>query len=61
MRLAPELDPVAIRERAVRLYSVEAVAEDYLRYLEFVWNVHENGGYYAPHALRRPLTVGCPR
>lgn len=58
VRLAPALDPRAIRARAVRLYSVEAVSADYLHYFAFVWNVHENGGYYAPNALRRPLSVG---
>jgi len=58
VHLAPRLDPGTIRARALRLYSIEAVSADYLRYFEFVWNVHENGGYYAPNALRRPLTVG---
>jgi len=58
VRLAPQLDPQAIRRRAVRLYSIAAVTDDYLRYFEFVWNVHENGGYYAPQALRRPGSLG---
>jgi glycosyltransferase involved in cell wall biosynthesis len=53
VRLAPGLSPEAIRRRAVRLYSVRAVTSLYLSYLEFVWNVHEHGGYYAPQAWRR--------
>ena len=61
VRLAPQLDPAAIRERAVRLYSIGAVTDDYLDYFDFVWNVHRNGGYYAPNALRRPVAVRCAR
>ena len=61
IRLAPQLDPPSIRRRAVELYSVAAATEPYLRYFEFVWNVHTNGGYYAPQALRRPLDVGRSR
>jgi glycosyltransferase involved in cell wall biosynthesis len=61
VRLAPLLPPTAIRERALRLYSIEAVTDDYLAYFDFVWNVHTNGGYYAPNALRRPLSVGRAR
>jgi len=54
------LAPAPIRERARRLYSIEAVMADYLSYFDFVWNTHRNGGYYAPNALRRPLSVGRP-
>jgi glycosyltransferase involved in cell wall biosynthesis len=61
VRRAPRLDPEVIRRRAVRLYSIGAVTADYLSYFEFVWNVHEHGGYYAPHALRRPAPVGPGR
>jgi glycosyltransferase involved in cell wall biosynthesis len=57
VRLAPQLDPLTIRQRAVRLYSIAAVTADYLDYFAFVWNVHGNGGYYAPNALRRPMVV----
>jgi glycosyltransferase involved in cell wall biosynthesis len=61
VRLAPHLDPTAIRERAVRLYSIRAVTADYLDYFAFVWNVHRNGGYYAPNALRRPMSADGAR
>jgi hypothetical protein len=57
VRLAPSLDPGRIRRRALRLYSIRAVTDEYLAYFDFVWNVHRNGGYYAPNALRRPLSV----
>ncbi|MBN2451729.1 MAG: glycosyltransferase [Lentisphaeria bacterium] len=57
LRLVPLLEPGPIRERALRLYDIGAVLDDYLHYFDFVWNVHLHGGYYAPNALRRPL---CP-
>jgi glycosyltransferase involved in cell wall biosynthesis/Fe-S-cluster containining protein len=50
--LAKELDRPAIRKHAREHYSIEAVAPAYAAYFDFVWNVHKNGGYYAPDALR---------
>lgn len=58
VRRAPALAAGPIRRRAVRLYSVQAVTPAYLNYLEFVWNTHEHGGYYAPHAVRQPELLG---
>lgn len=58
MRLAPSLDRAAIRARAVERYSIDAVTPKYVRYFEFVWHVHTNGGYYAPEALRCPANWG---
>jgi len=50
--LAPSLDRQAIRKYACDHYSIEAVAPAYAAYFDFVWNVHKNGGYYAPDAIR---------
>ena len=52
VRLAPTLNRQAIRTTAVKRFSVEAVAKQYASYFRFVWNVHENGGYYTPDAFR---------
>lgn len=53
VRLAPTLDRKRIRAGALERYTVEAVAPVYARYLDFVWNVHRYGGYYAPGATRK--------
>ncbi len=46
------LDRQAIRRLAVQRFSVQAVAPQYRRYLNFVWEAHRHGGYYAPAAIR---------
>ncbi len=51
-RMAPKLDRAAIRAAAIRRFSVAAVAKQYASYFQFVWNVHENGGYYSRDAFR---------
>jgi hypothetical protein len=51
------LDRTAIRQRALRKYSVAAVTDQYLDYFDFVWNVHVNGGYYARDAVRYSFRV----
>lgn len=56
--LAPTLDRQAIRKHACDHYSVEAVAPAYAAYFDFVWNVHNNGGYYAEDAIRDPRQWG---
>lgn len=50
------LDRAAIRERALSLYSLPAVAQSYADYFAFVWEVHNHGGYYAPAAFRQKTT-----
>jgi glycosyltransferase involved in cell wall biosynthesis len=47
----PELDRQAIRRRALKRFSIEAVGPQYLAYFDFVWRVH-NGGYSAAGACR---------
>lgn len=47
----PELDPIYIRERAIRLYSIDAVIPQYLKYFDFVLDV-EMGSWYAETARR---------
>ena len=51
LRKAPDLSPDYIRERAVKLYSFEAVAPQYATYFDFVWAAHAEGGFYAENAL----------
>jgi hypothetical protein len=58
LSLVDSLDRQAIRERAVGLYSIEAVLPQYLAYFDFVWQVHRHGGYYADSALRYPFVSG---
>ncbi|MBP5299806.1 MAG: glycosyltransferase [Victivallales bacterium] len=48
------LDRRKIRDNAVRRFSVAAVAPRYRAYLDYIWNIHRNGGYYAPGALHCP-------
>jgi len=60
LRRAPELDPHRIRDRAVRLYSIEAVTPAYLAYFRFVLRVHADG-YFADGALREPFFPGSLR
>jgi glycosyltransferase involved in cell wall biosynthesis len=52
LRRVGNLDREAIRARAVSLYGIDAATPKYLDYFDFVWNVHKNGGYYAPDAVR---------
>lgn len=51
---AGELDRAAIRESALRRYSVAAVAPRYREYLSYIWKIHRDGGYYAPDAIHFP-------
>jgi len=60
VRRAPVLEREPIRSRAVARYGIDAVTPVYLRYFEFVWQVHTKGGYYAPDALRLPASWGRP-
>ncbi len=46
------LDRRAIREAALRKYTVAAVAPAFRRYLDFIWTAHHDGGYYAAGARR---------
>lgn len=57
VHMAPRLSPARIRARAVRLYGVDAVLAEYVRYFDFVWHVHTQGGYYAPNARRWPCSA----
>ncbi len=54
-----DLPPEPIRARALRKYSIAAVLPAYLAYFRFVWAVHTEGGFAAPHALRWPCCSGC--
>ena len=54
LRQVRSLDPQVIRERAVRLYGIEAVTPQYLAYFAFVWETHSKG-YDADEALRLPF------
>ncbi len=56
LRRAPRLDPGYIRERAVRLFSIDAVTPAYLAYFDFVRDVHFGDGFRAEHALRLPFS-----
>lgn len=49
---ALELDRKYIRNRAVRLYSIEAAMPAYLAYFDYVWETHHSGGFYAEKGLR---------
>lgn len=51
VQLVPQLNRKTIRQRAIALYSIKAVAPAYLSYFNFVWNVWSNGGFYAEDAF----------
>jgi len=52
VRMAPKLNRTAIRDAAIKRFSVAAVAKQYASYFQFIWNVHKNGGYYSRDAFR---------
>ena len=52
VQMAPKLDRAAIRAAAIKRFSVAAVAKQYASYFQFIWNVHENDGYYSRDAFR---------
>ncbi|MDD3694973.1 MAG: glycosyltransferase [Lentisphaeria bacterium] len=47
-----KLERKEISRRARMRFSYDAVSQKYARYFAFVWNVHNNGGYYAKDARR---------
>ena len=53
VKRVPTLDRAEIRRGALARFTVAAVAPSYGRYLNFIWNVHRYGGYYAPDATRK--------
>ena len=53
LKHALELDRTYIRDRAVRLYSVEAAIPAYMTYFDYVWETHHSGGFYAEKGLRQ--------
>ncbi len=53
VRLCGRLNRRKIRRRALARFSLNAIAETYAAYFDFVWNIHKNGGYYAKYALRK--------
>ena len=46
------LNRKALREDAQRRFSISAVAPRYRDYLSYIWQIHRDGGYYAPDAIR---------
>lgn len=56
VRRAPSLERSVIRQGALERYTVSAVSSTYGRYLDFIWNTHRYGGYYAPEATRKEKT-----
>ncbi len=54
IRLAPRLDRQQIRDSAIARFSMTILAPFYEKYLLFVWNVHNYGGYYNKDAFRDP-------
>lgn len=47
---APTLNRKQIRAEALKKYTIGAVAPAYRKYLNFIWEAHRRGGYYAPNA-----------
>jgi glycosyltransferase involved in cell wall biosynthesis len=53
-RMAPRLDREHIRFSAQTRFSMVNVAPFYEKYMQFVWQIHNNAGYYTPGAFRNP-------